>query len=359
MAAQNDTGGFRLRVRPSRSRIQPVDFTLLLSRSFLLDALIVATGLAVFAALWALLRKNHNLEPPPSALTWNPANPKESLDTLKAFVESEAGRAANWYFKEKTWKARWSSVFRLTAIILTALGGLVPIIAQIAATDPKAGIASVNPLWSSLLVGIAAALFGIDRAFGFSSGWTRYVLAATTIKKAAAEFGMDWEALCANSDDPPKKEQIPPFVQRAKDFRVAVEAIVLQETQEWAAEFQSNLAQLEKDLKTQFDTLKTQVDKQAAANQRGGLELTLTNAEMVQDLSIKLLDEKSAVIVEEKIPNARTWSRLNLVPGNYTVVITASVPATAPATPKPIEIRPVLPVKPGEVTKQTIPIPIT
>jgi len=56
--------------------------------------------------------------------------------------------------------------------------------------------------------------------------------------------------------------------------------MVAQETRDWAAEFQSNMAQMEKDLKAQLDSLKAQVDKGAkdkeAETKPGAIELTVT-----------------------------------------------------------------------------------
>jgi conflict system pore-forming effector with SLATT domain len=283
-----------------------------------------AVGALVAGAVWIvtlLLRKNNNIEPARESLDWQCADPSTSLTQLKKYVEDQATSAANWYFAEKKWKARWSSVFRLAAIILTALSGLIPVLGQlmIAPTAP-----TINPLWSSLLVGIAAALVGVDRAFGFSSGWTRYVLAATAIRKSFDEFRMDWEALTAKSACPtPTADQVAAFVQRAKDFRLAVEGIVQQETQEWATEFQSNTAQLEKDVKAQLDSLKAQVDKAQAANRTGWIELTVLDADKLQGSTFKVTLENSegAVIAQEQVTNSKKWIRLNVRPGTYRITI--------------------------------------
>jgi len=55
--------------------------------------------------------------------------------------------------------------------------------------------------------------------------------------------------------------------------------LVLQETKDWATEFQSNVAQLEKETKAQLDALKAQVEKagvaQTAASQPGSVEITV------------------------------------------------------------------------------------
>jgi hypothetical protein len=40
------------------------------------------------------------------------------------------------------------------------------------------GTELANWLWASLFLGVAAALLGLDKAFGYSSCWARYVLTA-------------------------------------------------------------------------------------------------------------------------------------------------------------------------------------
>ena len=120
-------------------------------------------------------------------------------------------------------------------------------------------------------------------SFGYSSGWTRYVLTATSMTKLLHEFRMDWVAMVAASSVPPMIEEQAKLIQRAKDFVSAIQAMVLQETKDWATEFQGNMAQMEKDLKTQLDMLKAQVDKaskdEETATRPGSVELTLTNAD--------------------------------------------------------------------------------
>jgi hypothetical protein len=102
--------------------------------------------------------------------------------------------------------------------LLTA-AGLVPIIIQLvknAGANWAKGFDS-GPL-ASLFVGIAAALLGLDKAFGYSSGWTRYVLTGTSMTKLLQEFRMDWLALSAAAAGAPNEERQAAMIQRAKEF---------------------------------------------------------------------------------------------------------------------------------------------
>src|SRR5262249_21990097 len=109
-----------------------------------------------------------------------------ALDNLRTYVIGEAVNTIDWYWKAKKSKARPSYVIRFLAWVLAAFGGLLPIIGgllQSSNANPASQGILTKGLLASLLLGIAAALFGLDKTFGYSSGWARYVLTATNIKK--------------------------------------------------------------------------------------------------------------------------------------------------------------------------------
>ena len=308
-------------------------------------------------------RRSSNIEAAaPGALAWDGNQVQPSLDRVLTYVENEAATAIQWYWRNKKWKATFSRWIRLWALLLTAGVGLLPIVFSILkdlgplASSP---VVATSGLWSSALVGIAAALFGLDRAFGFSSGWARYVLAATDIRKRLEEFKLDWLALRAAADAHPTPDQVTALIQKAKDFRVGVEAVVAQETKDWVTEFQTNLAQLEKDVKTQLDSLKAQVDKAQAdresATQAGAIEATIQNADKTKDFtfSVTLEGPDGVVVKDERITGGKTWGHLNVAPGQYRLTITA-----AGADGKPVSAATVVVVKPAVVEKPVITLPL-
>jgi hypothetical protein len=197
-------------------------------------------------------------------VAWDNTDVVASLRTVRKGAEDEAQKAIDWYWRKKRWKSGPSQAVQFAALVLTAAAGVLPVILQVvksirpAALPPS--LVDSGPL-ATLCIGIAASLIGLDKAFGYSTGWTRYVLTATNMTKLLHEFRMDWVAILAASAVPPAIEEQAKLIQRAKDFVSTIQGMVLQETQEWAAEFQSNMAQMEKDLKTQLDALKAQVDK--------------------------------------------------------------------------------------------------
>ena len=52
------------------------------------------------------------------------------------------------------------------AWVLAAIGGLLPIVGRLFKVSLPGGTELANGLWASLLLGVAAALLGVDKAFG-------------------------------------------------------------------------------------------------------------------------------------------------------------------------------------------------
>lgn len=299
-------------------------------------------------------RNNDNIQPDAGTPVWNSGDPLASLNSILHYAEAEAARAIDWYFRNKTWKSRWSRFIQFFSVTLAAAAGIAPIISQLL----KSRIPNFDSgLWATLLVGIAAALIALDKAFGFSTGWARYILAATAIRKALEEFRMDWTSLLAAAGPNPKVEQITAMIVRAKEFSSNVEGLVTQETKDWVMEFQSSMAQLEKDVKVQLDTLKSQVEKGAqdllSATKPGSIELTVSNAEKTDGFRFQVaLTNEGGSVEQEEVANSKTWVRINTNPGHYKATIGAA------ASGKPVAVSAVVEVKPGEAVKPAIALPI-
>lgn len=297
----------------------------------------------------------------PGTLQWNSDQVQPSLDALLKYVEAQTAETIEWYWANKKWKARMSRWIRLWALIFTAAAGLLPVISYIARESKwiADGAAMTSGLWASALVGVAAALLGMDRAFGFSSGWARYVLTATELRTKLEEFRMDWLVHAAGAGPAPTADQIVAFIQKAKEFRVGVEGIVAQETKDWVTEFQSSMVQIEKDVRAQLDALKAQVDKtqeaRKAATQPGSIEATIENADQAKDFAFSVtLDGATGVMVkDERVSGSKTWARLNVEPGQYRILVNA-----ISLDSKPTSAATVVLIKPAEVSRPSIKLPL-
>jgi hypothetical protein len=314
-------------------------------------------------------------------LAWDADNLQGSLEGLKRYVLANAERSENWYWKRKANKARFAIVLQWTAIWATAMAGVVPVASTLGMFAGwsthlhfKLFTSFNSGLFASLLIGGSAALLSVDRFAGLSSGWTRYVLTATTIRAASEEFRMDWAALTAQSATPPTVEQSAAMIQRAKVFSLVVEALVIKETQDWATEFRQNLMMLERDLKVQIDQSKVdrekadqdaktkteqekakaereKADKEQAA-QPGAIDASVSNASATDDFQFEAkLENKSSIVATEPVKGAESWTKLDVPPGQYKLTITGIVKKRQLASST------LLVVKPGATTDVKLALP--
>jgi hypothetical protein len=203
---------------------------------------------------------------PLSNLSWKDADIENSLRELRQYVESEAQKQISWYYTKKTLKAQMSTSLRFVSIVLFVLGGLVPILK---ATLP-ANVTSALPFdfgqAGYLLIAIAAGCIGLDRYFGYSTGWIRYVTTALAIEKSLDEYRLEWTQHMAKARGiTPTAEQVEELIQTSAKFSLAIKSQVEQETKAWVTEFQSNLTQLEKDLQARADEAKAKSKAAAGA----------------------------------------------------------------------------------------------
>ncbi len=179
---------------------------------------------------------------------WDSDKPAESLASVYQWAVRRARDHIGWYVKRQEIKKRWSQRLRALSIIFAAAGAICPLVK---ATE----IFNDAPLlgqWGYVSLAMAAAFVSYDRFFGLSSGWMRYAVTQLSLEKTLKEFQYDWMMLIAErqSNDPLK------LLQRVRDFSLQVDTAVQRETDAWVAEFQRNIAELEKRLKTEAEARK-------------------------------------------------------------------------------------------------------
>ncbi len=182
-------------------------------------------------------------------LSWNGSEIDTSLAVLRRYVENEAQRQIDWYFHKLKAKSRASTWLRFVAIAFFVAGGLVPI----AKATLTADILSRTPFdfgqSGYLLLALAAGCLALDRFFGYSTGWIRYITSALAIERSLEEFRMEWtRGIAKLRGAPPTPSQLDQLLLTCATFSLAIRGQVEQETNAWVVEFRNNLSQLEEDL---------------------------------------------------------------------------------------------------------------
>lgn len=209
-------------------------------------------------------------------LKWASNEEREnSTNQLYRFAESEAQKAIDWYLNNKGSKSRWSRWLRIFAIILATLGGIAPVLLSIGWLDAGTGetkqwagsLAAFIGQLGYLFFAVAAGCIAVDKFFGFSSGWMRYMKTAQVLMKLLSEFRFDWAMMISNLRGvSPTIEQTQLMIQRIKEFILVVDSQVEQETLAWISEFQTSLSEIERTVKSQQEATKP-----------GAIDVTVTN----------------------------------------------------------------------------------
>lgn len=214
-----------------------------------------------------LLSRGKNIESKPwDRIDWGQTAKLEGLSKLRDRAESQALDAILWYYGKKQSKNFWSRWLRFWAISFTVLGGLVPLLSAsgiveaalrffgLSASGTTQEIELRFNQFGYILIGLAAGCVAFDRFFGFSTNWMRYMGTAIRIETVRVKFAFDWECLVAPlGADEPNPDEVRKLLELIQKFSLDIREAIEQETGAWISEFQTNLAQLDKETKALFE----------------------------------------------------------------------------------------------------------
>jgi hypothetical protein len=274
-------------------------------------------------------------------LTWNnDGEIQRSIVEIYQYAEASANNSIAWYGRRTRSKAVMSRLLRALAIFFTAVGGLMPIIRALrpytAQSTPTLMGLDVGQL-GYLLLGSAAACIAFDRFFGFSSGWMRYITTKMTLERMLSEFRMDWAMMVAKlGGKSPTTDQVQLMIQRLKEFLVAINTHVENETQTWVSEFKTNLAEIEKTATAQRD-----------AARPGAIDVTVTNGMDTEDGFTVILDG-----MEVKKIRGSKYQIGYVSPGPHKIAVTGTIKGEL------LDASELANVAPGEIAKVTLALPV-
>jgi hypothetical protein len=232
-----------------------------------------------------------------SQLTWKDETRAACLTEVYTRVTAEAREAISWYQVSRRPKKRAAMGLRWGAVLLLSASGLIPLVVAI---FPVEGAPPFNPLLTSFVVALAAALFGIDKFFNFSTGWMRYVKTDLALQAALGDFEFEWQiARAAWTGTEPTPEQAADMLGRCKAFASAIKAIVTEETNVWITEFQASLAQLGESVKAAEARVEADAARRAEAARTGALNVVIKhNGEtFTGPVRLRVDDEKTQAYV--------------------------------------------------------------
>lgn len=179
-------------------------------------------------------------------LAWGRDARAASLTEVYEHAVGLAVAAERWYASKRPAKRAAGRTLRVGTVVLGAIAAVIPILSEITAAHGDPGIA---PGWAAVSLAIAAAFISLDRFFGFSSGWMRFMEAELQLTRLRHTFEYAWNDLRATSQDPPDDAELAAYLKLAEEFVLAVDGIVAQETAGWITEFRGGLAHTEQGLR--------------------------------------------------------------------------------------------------------------
>lgn len=293
-------------------------------------------------------------------ITWEAGKVVEALTQVRNCVTGKGKEAVDWYYRSKKPLKFWGRAFRVGAILLTAFAGLLPMLNEIyqerelrrglleeravvaGETNPSpatsaasnAAIAALvgsrhwlNPVWSAVCLGLAATLIGLDRFYGTTSGWVRYVLAAQEINRDLEEFEIEFETQRSGwTKSGPSAEQVTAAMALSRSFLLRVNELVRDETKAWAADFTAALKEVDEQMKVARDS-----GRQAA------IQVIVANGDQC--------DRAWKLAVGNRVPEDRVGKEAStqVMAGTYIVRVAGEI------NNKPVQAERAVQVKAGEV----------
>jgi hypothetical protein len=171
---------------------------------------------------------------------WQTGKLAESLEKLFNCAVKETNDSITWYELKRKPKQIGGQVLRVVAIILAGVAGIIPVIGEIFQNDGRPIIA---PGWATVALAIAGLLVLLDRFWGFTSAWVRFMRSQQDLSETLRRFQFEWEENKVEWENgQPTIVQAKAMIANCKTFVMEVHRIVRRETNLWASEFQNAVA---------------------------------------------------------------------------------------------------------------------
>jgi hypothetical protein len=259
--------------------------------------------------------------------SWRDGQRLSCLKKLREIVASKIEMTAAWYMRGKKGRRIFCRFSRVGAVVLATLAAAQPTIAEIYRSQDRL---LVRPGIATILALAAAALLLLDRFFGASTGWVRYISSGLALNDLRDEFEAMWRLeTAAWGDAEPNIDQTKHTVTVLQGFITRVNDIVRAETEAWKAEFQSALQQVEEYAKTAPKKV-----------EKSGLKVAVTNLDK--------LDGEWKISVNGGTPEIVTSAEkaFSLTPGQTQLAVEAKVGDSK----KTVRREEIVMLKAGEIT---------
>lgn len=248
--------------------------------------------------------------------------PEQKIEKLYSYANEYKEGICQWYWRGIARKRRAAFLLLIMVFALVILATFI----QTVVVNYYQGDAGGQFFLSQLAFGLFAVsiiFLLIDKVFGWTSGWVRYIKTVLDIERIHNDFTSKW--ISSNSLN---EHDFDACYQNAlklvKDFIQSVDEFQKRETDEWSMQFGDSLNQLGAILKAnqQGNSKSTSVQNGNSQQEKwdgmvfwGALNIYLTNSSSQK--IIKVLMKKGTKTLNEKEFSAGCWGVTDISPGIY------------------------------------------
>jgi hypothetical protein len=269
--------------------------------------------------------------------SWEKADLDKNILILNNYALNYAKEKKKYYEKGSPIKRAWAKALRAIAIVSAALGGLLPVLSQLFTNDKF----RLEPAWATVAITIAVTSIGLDRFFGFSSAWMRFVSAQLKIDSKIEQFKFSLENerfLLQGAELTPDKTKS--IIAIIGSFINEISQIVQDETNTWMTEFQNVIQKFNEEMNAKLDNSKF-----------GGIYISVQNADKFPSGIKFQLEGKDAIAI-----NGSSYSFNSLYPKIYKLAVSGRLieENNGVRVERDISNEILINVTPGNITTSTI-----
>ena len=261
------------------------------------------------------------------------------IDALGLVGRKRFDSSIRYYDESIPQARRFAKGLRAVALGAGVLASLVPLIVSLVFSVWFADRAQQAKDWiglSAILAIVALGLVGIDRLFGFSSGWMRFMSITLDLRARQSAYLIAWARERHRAGANPDDEHLLVCLDLLATSLSGIDDLVRAETQAWIAEFRGALADLEKGL----DLQRSQTSAPSTSD-RGAVEVRVA--------TLATLDaRKFQVQVGAMAPIERSGSATAVIAGLAAGIVKMTVSATISG--KPVSVERAVTVEPSKVS---------
>jgi hypothetical protein len=282
--------------------------------------------------------------------------PQEALSSIYTYITSSSKQICGWYWENISKKRIISLAARGLSFFLFVAGTALQIYATTLEKAPDK--LNLTQLAVAFLAVAALVLLG-DRAFGWSSGWMRYITTVTTMENLTRSFQLEWAKYLVSKTTPLDAADTKALFDLARGLEQELLKLQADETTKWIAEFSAGISLLESAIKTQreetekkIDAIRTTLASQEVASKAE--EKSRASGSVEVALSFKADVKKVQITFGRNEPVdflGTSWTKLDVAPGQHSLRVKT-------LTDPPQHVEKIIEVQPAAVTRTEVKIAV-